>query len=56
MVAVAPGRTVDFPVSPAVDNFIYTFAHMMGIPYGKWYRERFNLVMPYCLRVFEGGK
>jgi hypothetical protein len=29
---------------------------MMGIPYKEWYRERFNLVLPDYVRVFDGGK
>ena len=33
---------------------LYTFAHMMGIPYREWYQERFNLVLPDFMRVFEG--
>ena len=33
---------------------LYTFAHLMGIPYREWYQERFNLVLPDFMRVFEG--
>ena len=32
------------------------FADIMGIPYGSWYQERFNRVLPDFISVFESGE
>jgi hypothetical protein len=35
---------------------LYTFAHMMGIPYADWGWKRFNSIMPDYLQVFGASR